>query len=151
MGLFDFFRRKRMPKTPEAGMQSQAADFINAFSGEGSPIDATLLDYSKDSLELVDSILQDFYKQKAELPEDLHFMLSAYVFECARVAFGGRYLRGDEDNPFVLVIGEPECQIGFCVMEKVHKRVKNGPEDSIPFFYQGIPELLDNKASATLV
>lgn len=151
MGLFDFLKRRRMPPTIEAAMASQANDFVNAFSGPGAPIDASALDYSEQSLSLVDQVLQDFYSQQAELPEDLHFLASAYIFECARKQFGGRYLRGDDANPFVLVIGEPACEIGFCVMEKVRKRATNGPEDSIPFFYQGIEGLLAKQVSATLI
>ena len=96
-------------------------------------------------------MLQDFYEQQAPLPEDLHFLASAYVFECARRQYGGRYLRGDDANPFVLVIGEPDCQIGFCAMEKVAGRASNGPEDSLSFFYDGIAAPLQRKASVTLV
>jgi hypothetical protein len=151
MGLFDFLKRKRMPATLEAGMESQASDFVVAFSGDRSPIDATALDYSQSSISLVDQVLNDFYEQKAELPEDLHFLASAYVFEVARREFGGRYLRGDEENPFVLVIGEPDFQIGVMVMGKVSGRAVNGPEDSLSFFYEGIAPLVAKRASATLI
>lgn len=139
-----------MPATIEEAMASQASDFISAFSGQGSPVDAKKLDYSESSLQLVDSILHDFYLQKAQLPEDLHFLASAYVSETARQQFGGRYLRADKDNSFVLVIGEPEFQAGVLVMAKVKNRSLNGPEDSIPFFYEGIAPLVERKANATL-
>lgn len=132
-------------------MASQANDFIQAFVGHHAPIDAKQLDFSRESLQLVDQILQDFYVRKVSLPEDLYFLASAYVFECAKRKFGGRYLRGDEDDPFVLVIGEPDCQIGFCAMHKVKGRAKNGPEDSLVFFFDGIAPLYVNKKSATLV
>ncbi|NKC51228.1 hypothetical protein HED63_14595 [Ochrobactrum cytisi] len=101
-------------------------------------------------MQLVDSILHDFYLQKAQLPEDLHFLASAYVSETARQQFGGRYLRADKDNSFVLVIGEPEFRVGVLVMAKVKNRSLNGPEDSIPFFYEGIAPLVERKANATL-
>jgi hypothetical protein len=152
MGLFDIFKKKpQMPAKIEEGMQSQAIDFIDAFRGDRSPIDANKLDYSEQSLALVDKVLQDFYLQKAELPDDLHFLSSAYVFECARKNYGGRYLRSDAPNPFVLLIGEPDCEIGFCAMEKISMRAANGPDDSILFFYQGIEGLLKSKKSATLI
>ena len=152
MGFFDFLRPKpRMPESVEQAMASQARDFVDAFRGPGAPVDANALDYSRDSIALVDRILQDFYEQQAALPEDLHHLASAYVFECARGQYGGRYLRGDDANPFVLVIGEPDCQIGFCVMEKVAGRASNGPEDSLLFFYDGIAAPLQRKASVTLV
>ena len=152
MGFFDFLRPKpRMPETLELAMASQAKDFVDAFRGPGAPIDANALDYSRDSIALVDRVLQDFYEQQATLPEDLHHLASAYVFESARKQYGGRYLRGDDANPFVLVIGEPDCQIGFCAMEKVAGRASNGPEDNLQFFYDGIAEPLKRKVSVTLM
>lgn len=152
MSIFDIFRRKpKMPASLEEGMASQANDFIEAFRGDGSPIDADKLDFGRESITLVDKVLQDFYLRKAPLPDDLHFLASAYVFECARRQYGGKYLRGDEQNPFVLVIGEPDCQIGFCVMGKVQGRATNGPEDSLQFFYDGIEDLFRNKLDATLI
>ncbi|KRD79838.1 hypothetical protein [Lysobacter sp. Root983] len=152
MKIFDIFRKKpKMPASIEDGMASQADDFINAFRGPGSPIDADGLDFSRDSIALVDRILQDFYAQNAQLPDDLHFLASAYVFECARRRYGGRYLRGDEKNPFVLVVGEPEFQIGVCAMEKVLGRATNGPEDNLQFFFDGIDYPYQQKQSVTLV
>ena len=78
MGLFDFLKKKpAMPASMEDAMASQAADFINAFRGPGPPVDANQLNYSRDSIALVDKLLQDFYAQGASLPEDLHFLASA--------------------------------------------------------------------------
>lgn len=151
MGLFDFFKRKKMPATIEAAMQSQSRDFVDAFSGAGSPIDAKGLDFSEASLELVDEVLHDFYLQEAPLPDDLHFLASAYIFETARQQFGGRYLRGDAPDDFILAIGEPEFQVTVFVMSKVRNRTIKGPEDNIPFFYAGIAPLVARKANAMLV
>lgn len=151
MGIFGFLRKKKMPPTIEAGMASQAEDFIAAFSADGSPIDASKLDYSAASLALVDQVLDDFYRQQAPLPDDLHFLASAYVFETARREFGGRYMRGDDDNPFVLVIEPGDAQIGVFVMGKVKGRAVNGPEDSLPFFYEGIAPLVTRGESAALI
>ncbi|MCW2038237.1 hypothetical protein VDG09_07285 [Xanthomonas campestris pv. raphani] len=152
MGILDLFRKKpRMPASLEEGMASQANDFINAFRGPGSPVDAAQLDFSRDSIALVDRVLQDFHSQEAPLPEDLHFLASAYVFESARKRYGGRYLRGDQNNPFVLVIGEPDFQIGVCAMDKVRGRVTNGPEDNLQFFFDGIEAPYREKKNVTLV
>jgi hypothetical protein len=140
-----------MPKTLEEGMEWQAADFIGAFTSPRAPIDASKLDYSEASLVLIDQVLDDFFRQGAPLPDDLHFLASAYVFEVARREFGGRYLRGDDENPFVLVIGEDDAQVGVCVMGKVRGRATNGPEDSILFFYAGIAPLVAAGEAATLI
>lgn len=151
MGLFDFLKRRKMPATIEDAMASQAADFVRAFNSPNAPIDASKLDYSEESLLLVDRVLNDFFERQTPLPDDLHFLASAYVFETARSQFGGRYLRGDEENPFVLLIGEPEFRLGVMVMGKIKGRAVNGPEDSISFFYAGIAPLIERKASATLI
>lgn len=98
----------------------------------------------------MDRVLQDFYQRQAALPDDLHFLASAYVFETARRQFGGRYLRGDQENLFVLVIGEPDFRVGVLVMAKIEGRAVNGPEDNIPFFYAGVAPLVERRASATL-
>ena len=140
-----------MPTSLEQGMEWQAADFVAAFSGPGSPIDEGKLDYSEASLALVDDVLDDFHRQGEPLPSELHFLASAYVFEVARREFGGRYLRFDEENPFVLEIADGQTRVGVCVMGKVRGRVVNGPEDSIPFFYAGIAPLVAAGASATLI
>lgn len=140
-----------MPASIEQGMEWQAADFVEAFSFPGSPIDGSRLDYSEASLALVDRVLDDFHRQSAPLPDDLHFLTSAYVFEVARRAFGGRYLRGDQENPFVLVIGEGAAEVGVCVMSKIRGRTVNGPEDNIPFFYAGIAPLVAAGNRATLI
>lgn len=132
-------------------MAGQAEDFVAAFVGTGSPVPAGALDYSPASLRAVDGVLDDFHRRGAELPQDLHFLASAYVGEVARREFGGRYLRGDEDNPFVLVLGEPACQIGVLVFDKVRGRVTNGPEDDLEFFYAGIAPALARGADATLM
>jgi hypothetical protein len=151
LGIFDFLKRRRGPATIEDAMGLQAREFINAFSRPGAPIDATKLDYSEASLPLVDAVLDDFYRNHIRLPDDLHFSASAYVFETGWRQFGGRYMRGDEDNPFVLVIGEPDFQIGVMVMAKIKGRAVNGAEDSIPFFYAGISPLVDRRTNATLI
>lgn len=140
-----------MPASIKEGMEWQAADFVAAFSPSGSPIDGSKLDYSEASLALVDQVLDDFHRRSEPLPDDLHFLTSAYVFEVARRAFGGRYLRGDKDNPFVLAIGRGEAEIGVCVMAKVRGRVVNGPEDSIPFYYAGIAPVVASGRGAMLI
>lgn len=140
-----------MPATIEDGMASQAAEFVDAWRGDGAPIDADKLDYTRESLALVDEVLQNFHERQVELPEDLHFLASAYVFETARRQYGGRYLRGDGVDQFVLVMGEPDCQVGWCAMSKVKGRADNGPEDDLTFFYDGIAGPLERKTDATLI
>lgn len=132
-------------------MAARAARFVAVLGkAPDSPIQGGALDYSPESLDLIDRLLGDFHTRGGTLPEGLHADVSAYVFEVARRQFGGRYLRGDDENPLVLVIGEPDFQLGVMAMSKVAGRVANGPEDNIPFFYDGIAPLVARGKSATL-
>jgi hypothetical protein len=141
----------KMAASIEHEMERHAAEFIVAFTVAGSPIDGRKLDYEEPSLALVDRVLDDFYRLRAPLPDDIHGLVSAYIFEVARREFGGRYVRGDSENPLVLVIGEGSAEVGVCVMSKVHGRAANGPEDSIPYFYSGIAPLVSAGRRATLI
>jgi hypothetical protein len=150
------FRRRSSQPAERSGsvedeMAARAARFVSAVEAPDSSIRRGSLDYSPESLEIVDGLLGDLHAQGVPLPEDVQADVSAYIFEVARREFGGRYLRGDNENPFVLVIGEPDFQVGVMVMSKVAGRVANGPEDNIPFFYAGIAPLVARKKSATLV
>ena len=132
-------------------MAARAARFVGAVEAPDSSIRPGSLDYSPESLEIVDGLLGDLHTKGVALPEDVQVDVSAYIFEVARREFGGRYLSGDDENPFVLMIGEPDFQLGVMVMSKVAGRVANGPEDNIPFFYAGIAPPVARRKSATQV
>ncbi|MEP6482246.1 MAG: hypothetical protein ABJA94_09590 [Rhodoglobus sp.] len=130
-------------------MAREAARFAEVLPAGDAP--ASALDFTRSSLDVVDDVLGGFYVKGIALSPEQHFVASAYVFEVARREFGGRYLRGAGANPFVLVIGEPEFEVGVMVMAKIVGRTVNGPEDNILFFYDGIAPLVEKKKSATLV
>jgi hypothetical protein len=140
------------PETMEEVVALRAAYFVKTCSEEpNSPIAPGVLDYTRRSLEAVDALLHGLFATGEELSEGLHVLVASYVFEVARREFGGRYLRGDPANPYVLVVGEPRVQIGILAFAKVKGRTVNGPEDSIPFFYDGIAPALKRGVSATIL
>ena len=152
MGLFSRSNKRTKVRkgSLEEYMRDAAADLVDAFRGYGSPVRDGELDYSAGSLHTIDRVLGDFYDREVALPDDLHFMASAYIFEVARSQFGGHYVRGEEEGSYALIIGEPKFSVGVLVMDKVIARVANGPEDNIPFFYEGIAPLVEREVSATL-
>lgn len=85
------------------------------------------------------------------MAEPVQQSAAAYIFEVARREFGGRYLSYSDDDPIVLVVGEPEFQAGLCGMSKVCGRVRLGNEDNIPFFYDGLVAAVCRRSSATIV
>lgn len=129
----------------------RAAMFVELATGNGAPLAPEALDFSSDTLDVVDDILETFRAQDGPLPEPLLWMVSCYVLEVARREYGGRYLSGPESDPVVLVMGEPEVQIGIMVFSKVRGRIANGEEDSITFFYDGIEPAIARGLDATIV
>lgn len=138
-------------ETPEEMMAGYADAFVVGASGAASPIGLGDLDFSMGSLQHVDAYLGHYFDNGQMLSENNQLAASAYVFEVLRREHGGRYLGGPDDNPYVLVIGEPDGQIGVMVMGKVRGRAENGLEDNIPFFVEGIPAMIESKQGGTLI
>lgn len=132
----------------EATMAAHAASFV---LGTADPEARAGLDYTRASLRTVDDLLGELHRRGEPLSADRHLSASAYVFEVLRQAFGGEYRRGDNENPWILVIGEPDFQLDVLVMGKIAGRVKNGEEDDLVFFCDGIPALIEARRSATLI
>ena len=136
-----------MPTTIEGAMQLQARFLIDAFSTDESPIDGTLLDFSKASLMLVDQVLRDFHVADVLLPDDLHLIASCYVFETIRQNLGGNYHRSDKPNDFVLILGDPEFQLVCLVMERVWACASHWEANRLILFYEAIEKAFEQKKS----
>lgn len=130
---------------------AEAADFFveNAserFSG---------LDFSVKSLEVLEEMLDeasDFYvEMEAEARKNIVKLTGAYLFEVARRLHGGKYYWYKPLNQPVLVTGLPDFEVALLALEKVKKRLKNGPEDSIPFYFAGYLEMVKQQKSGILV
>lgn len=131
---------------PEA-MAAYAASFVL----DADPEARAGLDYSRASLRAVDEMLGELHLRRDALPADRRLLVSAYVFETLRREFGGEYRRGGDENPWILVIGEPDFQLEVLAMGKIAGRVENGDEDDLVFFSDGIPALVESRRSATLI
>lgn len=101
-------------------------------------------DYSVESLSVVEELLAEasdyFEGMDADRQDQVVEQVGAYVFEVARRNFGGRYFWYEAGNQPILVTGLPEFEISLLANGKVRGRLVNGPEDSIPFFFQGYVE-----------
>jgi hypothetical protein len=102
------------------------------------------LDFSEESLKLVDDILEDAADFYAEMPEAqrkwIVSSIGSYVFEVARRNFGGRYFWFDQRNQPIFVTGQPKFEISIVVYDKIEGRLTNGKEDNIPYFFEGYAE-----------
>jgi hypothetical protein len=154
MGLFDFFRKKKQVTDEDRrqfaeDMQANANALVNQFK------DVALLDFSVDSLQLLDEIMEEntpFYKRgDNETKRIMIIKIGAYIFEVARQNFGGQYYWYDKLDQPVLVTGQPEFEMSLLAYEKVKGRFENGSEDNIPFFFAGYVEGVKEKKSAMIV
>lgn len=124
-------------------MIDASSDCISLFESKFSG-----LDYSVESLAVVDTILEEVSEYKSAMNEtqisNVVQMVGSYVFEVARKNFGGRYFWYDQLNQPILVTGQPDFDISLLAFDKVKGRINNGKEDNIPFFFQGYVERVKN-------
>ncbi len=86
------------------------------------------LDYSIDSLDLVDELLGEI--EESEWNKKKANMFGCYVFETARRNYGGQYKK--EWGQIVLkASGKPDYNIIIMAFNKVDQRVKKGAEYSV--------------------
>jgi hypothetical protein len=113
------------------------------------------LDYSQESLEAVEELLEDAVEYYPELSPDAARrtmqLFGCYILEVARREFGGGYLWFEERDQPVLVVGEPESHVALMTWDKVHGRLSGDAADSIPFFYAGFAERVRSAPPGTRV
>ncbi|MFJ4678538.1 hypothetical protein [Kitasatospora sp. NPDC088783] len=127
----------RLRYAPEAANAGRFAADIVASAAQVSGVQ---LDYSVGSLALVDEIIEDFRGSgigSGQVGETL-FAFGCYVGE-VMVRQGGAAWRevGGEEAPvfgFPLVVQLPSGQVCNPI-GKVFKRMDNGPEENLPYFY----------------
>lgn len=157
MGLFDIFKKKKdivpIPDTDQAQFAGDMLGNANALVKQFS--DAALLDFSVESLHLLDQVIEmntAFYKNADnETKRKMIIKIGSYIFEVARQNFGGHYFWYDRLDQPILVTGQPEFEMSLLAYEKVRGRFEKGAEDNIPFFFEGYVEGVKNKASQMIV
>ncbi|PKB44161.1 hypothetical protein AX016_2375 [Cellulophaga sp. RHA19] len=162
MGLFNFFKKKNTNTSKsESSLDDKQNNFINDmtksadFFVSSSSEKFKGLDYSVKSLEVVDNMLDeasDFYKQMdKEQQQNLITTVGSYIFEVARQNFGGKYFWYDKLNQPILVTGQPNFEASIIANDKVEKRLVNGVEDNIPFYFEGYVQLINAEKSGMIV
>ena len=119
----------------------------NALAYAGKAVDAVKhiderdLDYSPASLEIVDSILARFHRDKVPVEQigATLFAFGCYVGEVFVRHFGGKWLKEEDTEMkglagFFIVVELPNGKICNPI-GKVFKRVRDGDAESLPYFY----------------
>ena len=121
---------------------ANAARFAADMVVSAREVSGVELDYSASSLRTVDSIIQDFRADgvTSDMVGETLFGFGCYVGEVFVRNRGGRWrltaetpMRDFAGMPFVIELPDGE----WCnPMDKVVKRLDNGPEDDLPYFYR---------------
>lgn len=164
MGLFDSFRKKKKSDNEVSNKENdneQLDDFtLDMVKSADIFVERSTerykgLDFSVESLEVIDSVLEDasdFYDEmNNDQRNNIINSVGSYVFEVARKTFGGKYFWYDKLNQPILVTGQPEFEVSILAFDKVKMRIENGKEDNIPFYFAGYVERVKNKQSGMIV
>ncbi|CFW31188.1 Uncharacterised protein [Bordetella pertussis] len=133
--MFGFRRKDTQQYDQEAQdafverVAAAARDFVAAVpAGAG-------LDYSPASIAALDAVLEQAHLGALALDPVQRVGAAAYLYEVARRRHGGLYEVCDDDDPVVLVTGEPEFDVCLCAIAKVERRIDAGPQEDLrPFF-----------------
>jgi hypothetical protein len=99
------------------------------------------LDYSEQSLAVVDDMLAEAFRHLKEISSDdvnsLVELMGSYILEVGRRKYGGVYQWFEADAQPVLIVGQPKFSIGIMTFDKVRGRLSGDKADNIVFFYKG--------------
>jgi hypothetical protein len=102
------------------------------------------LDYSQQSLIVLDRLLDDYSQQWGNFPDEkkneITTNASSYILWVASQQYGGNYYWSEEHVQPVLVIGEPDYRIAVMPQNTVRDRIEYGGSHAIASFYRKIAE-----------
>lgn len=140
MTLLSVIRRGRVPRSIEEAMAYQSALFVEYVKYDRAS-QGELLNYTQESLSVIDSIVDEFRYEKRILGDHEHMLISAYVFETARARFGGEYGRAEGDahdvvDPYFLLICAGASCVRYAPMSAILLRTVSQRQASISTLYE---------------
>ncbi|AZY51429.1 hypothetical protein [Bordetella avium] len=135
--MFGLFKKKAQAVLPNPEVQAEfidrvsqaAADFLAALS------DTQGLDYQPASVALLDRVAARVRAGTLSLSPMQRVGMAAYLYEVARRAHGGQYEVCDNDDPVVLVIGEPVFDVCLCGISRVESTLQGRVQEPLAVFY----------------
>lgn len=111
------------------------------------------LNYSSQSLEVVEEILAEACNYFSDLPQgqitEIVQRVGCYILDVAYRQFGGQFFWHDEYDQPILIVGEPESHIALVTWSKVHGRIAGDAGHNIPFFYAGFSDRVASSKPGT--
>jgi hypothetical protein len=135
--MFGFLKTNQDAKRDEvqeefvARVAGAAQDFVQAAGSAGA-----VLDYTPSSVHALDEALEAAHLGTLPLTPMQTVGAAAYLYEVGRRAYGGLYEVCDDEDPVVLVCGEPEAEVCFGAIAKVERRIRYGSAEAIPPYFE---------------
>ncbi|WP_447922810.1 hypothetical protein [Achromobacter aegrifaciens] len=135
--MFGFLKINQDAKRDEvqgefvARVADAAQDFVLAAGPTGA-----VLDYTPSSVHALDEALEAAHLGTLPLTPMQTVGAAAYLYEVGRRAHGGLYEVCDDEDPVVLVCGEPGIEVCFGAIAKVERRIRYGAAEAIPPYFE---------------
>lgn len=124
-------KRNEVQEEFVARVADAAQDFVQAAGQTG-----VTLDYSPSSVHALDEALEAAHVGTLPLTPMQTVGAAAYLYEVGRRAHGGLYEVCDDEDPVVLVCGEPGTEVCFGAIAKVERRIRYGAAEAIPPYFE---------------
>ena len=151
LGTYDSMATLRTSITPDARLAGTIVAQSQAAVKAGKLTFSESLDFSSESLEAVERIMNTLHKQAKEAPADqkltdeqitdLSKLWGIYVGEVIRRYYGGQWS---------LIDGVPDLALGgknSSPLAKVRKRIVDGPMENLKYYFQSIMKQLSSQKS----
>lgn len=136
----------------EQDVQGEFIERVNAAAEDFLAVvpNRQVLDYSPSSVVALDAVLGQVREGRVTLDAMQVVGAAAYLYEVARRRYGGQYEVCDDDDPVVLVTGEPEFSVCLCAIKQVEQRLSLGAADALPTFFQRYVDAVSARKSSTI-
>jgi len=124
-------KRNEVQEEFVARVADAAQDFVQVAGQTGA-----VLDYSPSSVHALDEALEAAHLGTLPLTPMQTVGAAAYLYEVGRRAHGGLYEVCDDEDPVVLVCGQPGTEVCFGAIAKVERRIRYGAAEAIPPYFE---------------
>lgn len=137
--MFGFLKKNTQvpPVDPEVQAEfiervnAAAADFLSALPDN----DRAALDFQPASVASLDPVAQRVRAGGLILTPMQRVGMAAYLYEVARRRYGGQYEVCDNDDPVVLVTGEPDFDVCLCGISRVENTLRGQSLEPLGTFF----------------
>jgi|RhiMetdeSRZDD1v2_1073273.scaffolds.fasta_scaffold49092_6 hypothetical protein len=151
LGTYESMTTLRTSITPDAKLAGTIVAQSQAAVKTGKLTFGEALDFSSESLEGVERIMNKLHKQATEAPADQK-LTEAQIIELSKLwgIYVGEVIRRYYGGQWAMVDGVPDLALGgkqSSPLAKVRKRIVDGPMENLKYFFQSIMKQLSSQKS----